>query len=161
MSIIQIPSQSVLKLGLHQSSNNALHWEKRQLTPLRAPERSKTQLNTPLGYITLISCRLAHFGVVQVHFEVLSRPILTQNFPFWLLWCSVGSQNLKVPEIFCQIFITNMIVKKNINIIKGSNSLMIIMMMMTIYSGRGSESRQEWWETDLLSSSCSKRGCPP
>ena len=112
MSIIQIPSQSVLKLGLHQSSNNALHWEKRQLTPLCAPERSKTQLNTPLGYITLISCRLARFGVVQVHFEVISRPILTQNFPFWLLWCSVGSQNLKVPEIFCQIFITNMIVKK-------------------------------------------------
>ena len=85
VSMIQLPSQSVLKLDLQQSSNNALHWEKRHFTPLCAPERSKTQLNTSLEYITQISCRLACFGVVQVHFEVINRPILTENFPFWLL----------------------------------------------------------------------------
>ena len=105
VSIIQIPTQSVLKLGLHQSSNNALHWEKRQLTLLGAPERSKTQLNTPLGYITLISYRLARFGVVQVHFEVISRPILTQNFPFWLLWQGVGSLSKLQSARNIQLFI--------------------------------------------------------
>ena len=52
VSILEFSLKSALKLGLQQSSNNALHWEKRQLTPLGASERSKTQLNTPLGYIT-------------------------------------------------------------------------------------------------------------
>ena len=105
VSIIQFSLKSVLKLGLHWSSNNALHWEKRQLTLLGAPERSKTQLNTPLGYITLISCRLARFGVVQVHFEVISRPILTQNFPFWLLWQGVGSLSKLKSARNIQLFI--------------------------------------------------------
>ena len=91
VSIIQFSLKSVLKLGLHWSSNNALHWKKRQFTPLCAPKKSKTQLKTPLRYITQILCSLARFGVVQVHFEAISRPILTQNFPSWLLWYSVGS----------------------------------------------------------------------